>query len=261
MDHSSAGPSGDGDKSRPSRLGPQLARVLSALFGITALVAFIVFLFTGPWHHLVLYRDTAAVLAFDASLSAAFFAQHSGMIRRSFKAWFAGLAPEYYHGAIYSIAAGICLYCVMLFWQVSEPVLLTVNEPLRLAMRALFLAALGGIVWSNLALRSFDVFGLRAISCHLRGTSDPVASLTERGPYRWVRHPQYFFILVMIWSYPGLTADRLLFNVLWSAWIVVGTLLEERDLVVTLGDRYREYQSRVPMLIPWRVPRKSAAPE
>ena len=55
----------------------------------------------------------------------------------------------------------------------------------------------------------------------------------------------------MIWSFPDLTADRLLFNVLWSTWIVVGTLLEERDLAVTLGQQYKEYQSRVPMLIPW----------
>jgi len=59
----------------------------------------------------------------------------------------------------------------------------------------------------------------------------------------------------MIWSYPDLTADRLLFNVLWSAWIAVGTLLEERDLTVTLGQQYKDYQSRVPMLIPCRAPR------
>ena len=255
MVHSSERPSADGDASRPSRLGPRLAQLLSALLGITALLAFVLFLFTGPWQLLVLFSDTTAVLAFDACLSAAFFAQHSGMIRRSFKAWFENRVPEYYHGASYSIVAAICLYCVVLFWQVSEPVLVTANDPVRLAMRALFLAALGGIIWSNLALRSIDVFGLQALRCHLRGTSPPVATLTERGPYRWVRHPQYFFILVMIWSYPDLTADRLLFNVLWSAWIVAGTLMEERDLAVTLGDRYREYQSRVPMLIPWRVPR------
>ncbi len=235
--------------------GPRLAQVLSALFGITALVAFTVFLFTGPWQLLVFCKQTTAVLVFDAGLSAVFFAQHSGMIRRVFKAWFASLAPEYYHGAAYSIAAGICLYGVVFLWQVSEPVLVTANDPVRLAMRVLFVAAIGGIVWSNLALRSFDIFGLRAISCHLRGTSEPLACLDERGPYRWVRHPQYFFILVMIWSQPDLTADRLLFNVLWSAWIIAGTLLEERDLVVTLGDRYREYQSRVPMLVPWRAPR------
>ena len=247
--------SGGGDASRPSRLGPRLAQLLSALLGTSALLAFVLFLFTGPWHLLVLYSGTTAVLVFDACLSAAFFAQHSGMIRRSFKAWFASLAPEYYHGAIYSIAAGICLYCVVLFWQVSEPVLVSANDPLRLALRALFLVALGGIIWSNLALHSFDVFGLQALRCHLRGTSPPAACLTERGPYRWVRHPQYFFILLMIWSYPDLTADRLLFNVLWSAWIVAGSVLEERDLAATLGEPYRDYQSRVPMLIPRRVPR------
>ena len=71
--------------------------------------------------------------------------------------------------------------------------LLTANEPLRLAMRALFLAALGGIIWSNLALRSLDAFGLQALQDHMRGRSAPAACLTERGPYRWVRHPQYFF--------------------------------------------------------------------
>ena len=134
MVHSSEKPSADGDASRPSRRGPRLAQVLSALLGITALLAFVFFLFTGPWQLLVLYRDTTAVLAFDTCLSAAFFAQHSGMIRRSFKAWFENLAPEYYHGAIYSIAAAICLYCVVLFWQVSEPVLVTANDSVRLAL-------------------------------------------------------------------------------------------------------------------------------
>ena len=49
------------------------------------------------------------------------------------------------------------------------------------------------------------------------------------------------------------TPDRLLFNVLWSAWVFVGTMLEERDLVRTFGEPYREYQRRVPMLLPLRL--------
>ena len=255
MDHSTKTLSNDRDDARPFRLGPYLALILSAAIGITALIAFTVFLFTGPWKILVLYKDTRAVLAFDLCLSVAFFTQHSGMIRHSFRAWFRRFAPEYYHGATFSIASGICLYCIVFFWQVSEQTIVTANDPIRLGIRALFLTALGGIIWSNLALRSFDSFGLRAIRCHLRGKQQPVASFTERGPYRWVRHPQYFCILVMIWSYPDLTADRLLFNVLWSTWIAVGTILEERDLTVTFGHQYKEYQSRVPMLIPYRAPR------
>ena len=235
---------------------PRLVQILSAAIGITSLLAFTVFLYTGPWHTAVLYSDTRAVLAFDLFLSGIFFAQHSGMIRQSFQNEFGRFAPACYHGAAFSIASGICLYGVILFWQASELTIVSVSEPLRSGMRALFLIALGGIIWSNLVLRSFDIFGLRAIRYHLRGLPQPVTLFTEQGPYRWVRHPQYFCILVMIWSYPDLTADRLLFNILWSTWIAVGTVLEERDLTASIGRQYREYQSRVPMLIPCRLARR-----
>ena len=65
----------------------------------------------------------------------------------------------------------------------------------------------------------------------------------------------YLVVLLMIWGYPELTIDRLLFNVLWTLWIVVGTVLEERDLCDEFGDDYREYQRSVPMLVPLRLPR------
>jgi len=76
---------------------------------------------------------------------------------------------------------------------------------------------------------------------------------TLRGPYRWVRHPLYLFSLVFFWSFPDLTADRLLFNVLWTAWVFLGTVLEERDLVELFGQTYREYQRDVPMILPLRI--------
>jgi protein-S-isoprenylcysteine O-methyltransferase Ste14 len=68
-----------------------------------------------------------------------------------------------------------------------------------------------------------------------------------------VRHPLYFFTLVLIWSSPDITLDRLLFNVLFTGWIVMGTRLEERDLVAEFGEHYRAYQRYVPMLIPYKL--------
>ena len=61
----------------------------------------------------------------------------------------------------------------------------------------------------------------------------------------------------MIWTPVSLSTDRLLFNVLWTIWILVGTRLEERDLVASFGDAYRNYRLRVPMLIPYKgLPRR-----
>jgi protein-S-isoprenylcysteine O-methyltransferase Ste14 len=78
--------------------------------------------------------------------------------------------------------------------------------------------------------------------------------LTVSGAYKWVRHPLYFFSLIMIWSCPVLTVDRLLFNLMWTTWIITGTVLEERDLVREFGDQFREYQAKVPMIIPYKIP-------
>lgn len=57
-------------------------------------------------------------------------------------------------------------------------------------------------------------------------------------------------MIVLFWSCPLLTADRLLFNILWPIWVVIGTILEERDLADDFGEPYRDYQATVPMLVP-----------
>jgi hypothetical protein len=44
--------------------------------------------------------------------------------------------------------------------------------------------------------------------------------------------------------------DRMLFNLLWTVWIVIGSYFEEIDLIAEFGEAYREYQKGVPMLIP-----------
>jgi len=96
------------------------------------------------------------------------------------------------------------------------------------------------------------MFGINPILHSLRGTTPPPPlPFTVNGPYRWVRHPLYFFCLIMIWFCPNLTLDRLLYNVLFTIWIYIGSLLEERDLVSLFGTEYREYQDKVPMLIPY----------
>jgi methanethiol S-methyltransferase len=53
-----------------------------------------------------------------------------------------------------------------------------------------------------------------------------------------------------------LSKDRLLLNVLFTIWIVLGARWEERDLTAAFGDAYRTHQRGVPMLIPWRLPAK-----
>lgn len=193
-------------------------------------------------------------LLWDAALSLAFFVQHSGMVRSQFRERLAGTIPDRYQGAVYTIASGIVLACVAVLWQRTENHVLVLDGILFWITRIVAALALAVLVWGALALRSFDLLGLGPIKAHLRGTPSPLSPFVVRGPYRWVRHPLYFSILVIFWSAPDVTTDRLLLNVLWTGWIIVGTLLEERDLTARFGEEYQEYQRRVPMLIPWHKP-------
>lgn len=196
-----------------------------------------------------------ATLLWDGLLSIAFFLQHSVMVRTSVRRWQRRFLPERYFGAVYAIASGVVLTLVLVLWQHSPTVVFSIRGPLRWIAHALAAASLAGFVWGVVSLRPFDLFGLEPIKAHLHGTPPRASQFTVRGAYRWVRHPLYAAVLLLIWAQPDVTADRLLFQVLWTSWIVVATVLEERDLVAEFGDPYLMYRRSVPMLIPWHAPR------
>ena len=86
----------------------------------------------------------------------------------------------------------------------------------------------------------------------ITGGSDGLGGIPYPGlGFSFTPTTYYFFCLIMIWFCPNLTLDRLLYNVLFTIWIYIGSLLEERDLVSLFGKEYREYQDKVPMLIPY----------
>jgi len=231
------------------------SRVVAAAavsIGSASLLLFGVFLVWGPISWINLGLGPRGALAVDGALCLGFFLQHSVMIRASFKRRMTGAIPQRYHGAVYAIASGIVLLVLVLLWQEIPGHLVVLGGLPRVALRALIPVAAGVFIWGVRSLESFDTFGLSPLRSAGREDGQDSLPLTVRGAYRMVRHPLYLSMLMVIWAYPVLTWDRVLFNVTWTVWIVFATRLEERDLVAAFGDPYREYQSRVPMLIPWR---------
>jgi len=228
---------------------------LSYILGGGSFIAFAVFLYAGYLDLVNLGLDECQALLFNAGLSLAFFIQHSIMVRKPFRQFLSRFLPDAYNGAIYSITSGIFLFLVVIFWQ-GTSVLLEAQGTIRLILRVIFILPVAGFFWGVKALGFFNPFGIKGVLDYGRGRKPQPGAFRVRGPYRWVRHPLYLFVLVMIWSSPNLTKDRLLFNILWSAWIFTGTILEERDLVEQFGDAYRDYQQKVPMLFPFKFIKK-----
>ena len=235
---------------RPSRFIQYFLISATGLIGGGSFVLFLIFLYVGSFNWVNFGWKEPIVLALDALLCFAFFLQHSTMIRKSFKNRVSKFSPAHYHGAFYSISSGTILFILMIFWQDSHHYVFNLQEGVRTLFRIIFFSSVGLMVWGCLALRSFDFFGIEPIVANIKGTRSVPIPFVVRGPYRWVRHPLYLAMLLMIWSCPDVTMDRFLFNILWTVWIVVATVLEERDLVDGFGEDYLDYQRNVPMLFP-----------
>ncbi len=241
-------------RERVKRIWAYTVLVLAVACGGASLLLFGVFLVWRTPVAVDLGLGESGALGWDAGLSLLFFVQHSGMIRRAFRARLEAIVPSSQTAAVYSIASGLALGAVVLLWQTTPVTLLALPGPWRLLPRAAACLATIGFAWGIRALGEFDPFGGRELLAHLRGRPLVHVPLAVRGPYRWVRHPLYSCMLVFIWANPDITLDRLVFSVLWTLWVVLGTRWEERDLVAQFGDPYLRYQRTVPMLIPWRGP-------
>ena len=73
-----------------------------------------------------------------------------------------------------------------------------------------------------------------------------------------VRHPWYVAVFLLIWA-GDQNAAAITVNLVLSAYLIVGTLLEERKLVIEFGEKYRSYQDRVSMFVPlkWLTARRA----
>jgi protein-S-isoprenylcysteine O-methyltransferase Ste14 len=122
----------------------------------------------------------------------------------------------------------------------------------------LFLA-LGAVVLFYAGGRHYDLrqfLGTRQIQEHesRKGLTE-TGGLDTTGILGVVRHPWYAAGVLIVWARPLDTAV-LVTNVVLTAYLVIGTTLEERKLVVDFGDEYREYKKRVPMFLPGGKGRK-----
>ena len=147
------------------------------------------------------------------------------------------------------------LVLALLLWQwrpLTTPIWNVENEIARIALYAL--SALGWLLLlsSTFPINHFDLFGLRQVWFHARQRKAMDEPFVTRAFYRIVRHPLMLGFLVALWATPTMSVGHLLFALMTTAYIVVAVkFLEERDLLALYGDVYRDYQRRVPMLLPW----------
>ena len=69
------------------------------------------------------------------------------------------------------------------------------------------------------------------------------------GLHKFIRHPWYSGSILIIWS-RNLDSAALVQNIILTAYLIIGTYLEEQKLFKEFGPAYRNYQQTVSMFLP-----------
>jgi protein-S-isoprenylcysteine O-methyltransferase Ste14 len=134
-------------------------------------------------------------------------------------------------------------------------VIWSVQTPVRYGFYAIQLAGLVGLFVSLWQTGFLQFAGLsQAIGYLLHEDQEEYHErLVTGGTYAVVRHPLYFFSLLVIWFFPTMTLQLLVFNILATLYFIVGSIHEERRLHAAFGEAYKSYSAKVPALIPIRI--------
>ncbi len=238
-----------------------MGRLIALVYGLVSyLIFFVTFLYAIGFVSGIVVPKTidsgaatpiAEALIVNVLLMSLFAVQHSVMARPAFKQWWTRFVPKSVERSTYVLFASLALALLCWQWRAMPQIIWHIGNPM-LAKIVLGLSFVGWfiVLSSTFLINHFELFGLHQVAANLGGKPMPAPKFRSPFYYKLVRHPIYFGFVVAFWAAPTMTLGHLLFAAVTTAYIVVGILLEERDLVDIFGDDYRRYRERVPMLLP-----------
>jgi protein-S-isoprenylcysteine O-methyltransferase Ste14 len=195
--------------------------------------------------------SSVSALLINVVLLLIFGLQHSVMARPAFKRTWTQFVPKVIERSVYVLFASSAL--ILLFWQwrpMTDSVWNVENSVGRYVLYGIFASGWLIVLLSTFMINHFDLFGMRQVYYHSRGTTPPEMNFQTRAFYKIVRHPIMLGFIIAFWATPAMTVGHLLFACVTTVYILVAIQFEERDLVSAHGETYKAYKQKVGMLVP-----------
>ncbi|MCO6446915.1 MAG: hypothetical protein ROY99_05010 [Ignavibacterium sp.] len=120
------------------------------------------------------------------------------------------------------------------------------------------LAAMAGVIWCFKYISLKEFIGVNQIGRlinneYSENELDERYTLRIKGPYKYSRHPIYFFSILFLLFRAEMNLSYLTMFISFTAYFYIGSYYEEKKLVRLFGDVYSNYQKSVPRIFPIRL--------
>jgi len=159
---------------------------------------------------------------------------------------------------LFYVALSLVLLIPLLEYSahIDNQPLITYPEPLNIVRQILVYGSLIMFGWAFFFnYDSLSFFGIRQI-INFRKKGNASDKIKKSGLLGVIRHPMYLALIIFLWCRIFSMTD-LIVNALLTIYVIIGTYLEEKKLVLEFGNSYIKYRQEVPMLIPFLKPRRT----
>ncbi|HEX7356501.1 MAG TPA: isoprenylcysteine carboxylmethyltransferase family protein [Ignavibacteriaceae bacterium] len=163
-----------------------------------------------------------------------------------------------FYRLLYNIFSFIGLYII---WDLSPHPSLQIYKlpnPYNYLVLIPQILAIAGIIWCFKYISFKDFLGLNQIDRYLKNeyTNDELDenyTLRIEGPYKYSRHPIYFFSIMFLLFRPEMNLFYLTVFTSFTAYFYIGSYYEEKKMIRLFGDEYRNYQKKIPRIFPIKL--------
>jgi protein-S-isoprenylcysteine O-methyltransferase Ste14 len=179
----------------------------------------------------------------------------SEKVKIQFKKIFGELIAFY--RMLYNLFSIISLYIIYELSPKPHIIIYDLQNPFDLIILIPQFLSLAGVFWVFRYICIREFLGLdqikRFIEKRYTTELDEEFTLRIEGPYRYSRHPVYFFSITFLLFRPVMDLFYLTFLICVVAYFYIGSYYEERKLVRQFGEIYENYKKEVPRIFPVKL--------
>ena len=179
----------------------------------------------------------------------------SEKIKINFKRFFGELIAFY--RLFYNAFTIVSLYLIYLISPKPNVKIYDFQYPYDIIILIPQFLSLVGVIWAFRYICLKEFLGLDQINRFFekRYTTELDEDFTLRieGPYKYSRHPIYFFSISFLLFRPTMDLFYLTFFICIVAYFYIGSYYEEKKLVRQFGEIYENYRKYVPRIVPFKL--------
>ena len=179
---------------------------------------------------------------------------HSFLLSSIGKKYLLYFSPKQYSktlaSTIFALLASIQLFLLFFCWTPTQIIIWEASGTSYFLMCTLYSFSWLLLIWASIDAGAELQSGALGWMSLAQNKAPKFPGLPTFGLFKFIRQPIYAAFALTTWTTPNWTLDQLLIAVIFTFYCVIAPIFKERRLEKRFGDKFTDYKSQVPYMVP-----------